>query len=410
MPVIRYPVGRGAYNHRDDVITIQTALSKARAPNYKTFWAGRIDGRASADFVDAITIFQPAQRVVANGRIGKNCPTNVRLEKILPKDAKNLGAKSTGKSSPGKATSQSDQPRYGIHPDDEALFHRTPLGRDRTLDPMVMSDQMRADLLDFRVAVHDEMGVAIGFANAKADTSGTLRVTITYTARLDTGDKQWLRRIARVAVGLSAKSGEPLVMLSAQPERFRHGALSHGPANHCLVTAKVGRAAGAGVHDTAALQAALANIRRPYGGTNFWTGIIDGRTSSALQNAVRDFQVAAGIPPTGAVGPGTPTEKALIAALPQDLKRLRGVKGLPIAYIEGANTAPSVPFSRLPEEMREAVEKLNAAAEARAVPPRRAQPRTGEPLSGHRQGRPRRRRRRPRHRGAPSRARLSHGI
>lgn len=92
--------------------------------------------------------------------------------------------------------------------------------------------------------------------------------------------------------------------------------------------------------------------------------MIDGRTTSALQDAVRDFQVAAGIAPTGAVGPGTPTEKTLIAALPQDLKRLRGVKGLPIAYVEGANTAPSVPFGRLPEEMREAVEQLNAAAEA----------------------------------------------
>ena len=244
MPVIRYPVGRGAYNHRDDVITIQTALSKAKAPNYKTFWAGRIDGRASADFVDAITIFQHSQRVVANGRIGKNCPTNVRLEKKLPKDAKNLGAKSTGKSSPGKTTARSDQPTYSLHPDDEALFHRTPLGRDRTLEPMVMSDKMRADLLAFRVAVHEEMGVAIGFANAKADSSGILRVTITYTARLATDDKQWMRRIAWAADGLSAQSGEPLIMLSDQPERFRHGALSHGPANHCLVTAKVGRAAG----------------------------------------------------------------------------------------------------------------------------------------------------------------------
>jgi peptidoglycan hydrolase-like protein with peptidoglycan-binding domain len=92
MPIIKYPVGRGAYNHRDDVITIQIALSKAKAPNYKTFWPGKIDGRASPEFVDAITIFQHSQRVVANGRIGKNCPTNVRLEKILPKDAKNLAA------------------------------------------------------------------------------------------------------------------------------------------------------------------------------------------------------------------------------------------------------------------------------------------------------------------------------
>ena len=82
-----------ATNQPADVICIQTALSQAKVPGVKSFWPGKIDGRHSADLEDAITLFQHSQRIAATGRIGRTCPTCVRLESVLPAAFKGLDSK-----------------------------------------------------------------------------------------------------------------------------------------------------------------------------------------------------------------------------------------------------------------------------------------------------------------------------
>ena len=117
------------------------------------------------------------------------------------------------------------------------------------------------------------------------------------------------------------------------------------------------------MHDVAAIQAALANIKRPGGSAPFWTNSIDGKASVLLHKTFNEFQIAADIKPTGGLHRGEETEKALIAALPQELKRMRGVEGLPVAFVSGAGNPPTVPFTRLPDDMREAIKPVAKAVE-----------------------------------------------
>jgi hypothetical protein len=364
LPDIQSTVGRSGQNKREDVMCIQSILAHIKLPTdlrggrQQFYWPGKIDGRNSAALEDAITLFQRSQRLMANGRIGRNCPTNVRLEREAPTKAKRLCARDFVAPSP--ASSQKHQ-SFDLDPDIPS--RRKPLGRDRTLEKLVLDDKMRGDLTELRLAVYNRLGIGVGFSNAKADPQGFVSVTITPEEPLATNGKMWLRQIAGDVDGLRAGNGSPLIVTSSHPMRFRAADMRAGPAGHHLFTTKVGRT-GSEPHDVAALQAALAHIKHPTHGKMIWTGGVDGANSADLLNAVITFQIAAGIAPTGAIGPGAPAERALIAMLPDDLKRLTGVKGLPLAYVGGANTAQPVPYSRLPVRMRAAVERLSKATEA----------------------------------------------
>ena len=83
----------------------------------------------------------------------------------------------------------------------------------------------------------------------------------------------------------------------------------------------------------------------------------------ALHKAFNEFQIAADIKPTGGLHRGEETEKALIAALPQELQRLTGVKDHAIAFAEGAGNTTSVSFSRIPKAMLAAIEPVAKAIE-----------------------------------------------
>ena len=83
----------------------------------------------------------------------------------------------------------------------------------------------------------------------------------------------------------------------------------------------------------------------------------------APHKAFNEFQIAADIKPTGGLHRGEETEKALIAALPQELQRLTGVKDHAIAFAEGAGNTTSVSFSRIPKAMLAAIEPVAKAIE-----------------------------------------------
>ena len=368
MPVIMSTVGRRATNQPADVICIQTALSQARVPGVKSFWPGKIDGRPSADLEDAITLFQHSQRIAATGRIGRTCPTCMRLESVLPAAFKGLDSKanaaanSNTKPNTNAASNINGQTLgAGRRPVQVPTRPNAPLPRDQLLKKLALSMHLKADLTAYRGAAYRELGLVVSFVEMTTDVSGVLRFELDMTPAPSQLEVRQLRLLAGRFPSFNALSGDPLILGTTRPIRFRQGTLRPGAAGHKMFADTINKNGGA-THDAAALQAALINIARP-DGPKFWTGAVDGNGTVKLSTALADFQVAADIQPTGSVGPGTPTEQALIAALPDGLKRLKGVKDLPVAFVSGAGSAPTVPFTRLPKTMHQAVIPVAKAVE-----------------------------------------------
>lgn len=360
MPVIMHPVGRGGYNRREDVICIQTALANAKVSGLGPFWQGKIDGKMSPDLMDAITLLQHAVHAPANGRVGKNCPTCMSLERVLPAAFKGMVAEKNGGGSQGPKPATRDG-RPGPAP---RRRPKAPLLRDQTLKKMVLPMGLRNDLTAFRGAVDRELDTLVSYRPLRTDPSGYLHFEFDVDPMPGTDDVREILRMTHNIRGIRALPGGRLILTSTQPIRFRPGTLRPGAAGHHMLTGKVSQNSGP-VHDAAAIQAALANIKRPGVSAAFWTAAIDGKPSPVLHKAFNEFQIAADIAPTGGLGRGEETEKALIAALPQELKRLKGVEGLPVAFVSGAGNPPTVPLSRLPEAMRDAVQPVAKAVEDR---------------------------------------------
>ena len=358
MPVIMHPVGRGGYNRREDVICIQTALANAKISGHGSFWTGKIDGKMSPDMMDAITLCQRAVRTPAVGRVGKNCPTCQSLEKVLPAAFKGMVAERSN------AAHHKPKPASGAGHSSQAPRRRlkAALIRDQFLKNLVLPLALRNELTAFRGAVDRDLDLYLSYTSVKTDPAGYLRFELDIEPEPSTMDMVDIRRMIHTFRGIRAIPGSLLVLTTAQPIRFRPGSLRPGGAMHHMLTGKVNKNSGP-VHDVAAIQAALANIKRPGGGAPFWTNSIDGKASVLLHKTFNEFQIAADIKPTGGLHRGEETEKALIAALPQELKRMRGVEGLPVAFVSGAGNPPTVPFTRLPDDMREAIKPVAKAVE-----------------------------------------------
>ena len=338
------------------------ALSQAKVPGVKSFWPGKIDGRPSADLEDAITLFQHSQRIAITGRIGRTCPTCVRLESVLPAAFKGLNSKANA------AANSNVKPKPNINGQTLGAGRRpvkvptrpnAPLPRDQLLKKLALSMNLKNDLTAYRGAAYRELGLVVSYVEMTTDVSGVLRFELDMTPEPSQLETRQLRLLAGRFPSFNALSDTPLILGTTRPIRFRQGTLRPGAAGHKIFAGTINKNGGA-VHDAAALQAALINIARP-DGPKFWTGAVDGNGTVKLSAALADFQVAADIQPTGSVGPGTPTEQALIAALPDGLKRITGVKGLPVAFVSGANSPPLASVGDAPQAFRDALDAARAA-------------------------------------------------
>jgi peptidoglycan hydrolase-like protein with peptidoglycan-binding domain len=287
-------------NQPDDVKLIQLALSKVRQPGIGPYWPGRIDGKNTPEFEAAILKFQKTQSMTVNGRIGPHCPSNTRLESRLGQNFKNLGA-AESKAEPGQ--------RKRHHPN-------KPLLRDQNLKKIILPINLRDDLTSYRGVADREIGVIISYAKITTDPSGTLRFELDFDPAPTQEEERQLHLLVGRFPSIRIIKNTPLTLATVRPVRLRQGTLRPGPAGQRMFTGKLGKGGGA-VHDIAALQAALANIDKPIGGT-FWSNPINGKMSPSLQRAPNEFQIAADIKPSGGIAPGSPTETALIAALPED--------------------------------------------------------------------------------------------
>ncbi len=138
---------------------------------------------------------------------------------------------------------------------------------------------------------------------------------------------------------LSQMQGAQLTLVSTDTLSFPAARLASGSTSWPIFTGSVGKGGANAVHDIAVLQAALANIDMPGTSQPFWEGGVDGRASSALNEALATFQIAAGLDPTGTLDPGDASVKALSGLLPSEFKGLRGVRGLEIASVDRASGA-----------------------------------------------------------------------
>ena len=257
-------VGRGGYNRREDVICIQTALANAKISGHGSFWTGKIDGKMSPDMMGAITLFQRAVHAPAVGRIGTNCPTSQSLEKVLPAAFKGMVAEKSN------AAHHKPKPASGAGHSSRAPRRRlkAALIRDQFLKNLVLPLALRNELTAFRGAVDRELDLYLSYTSVKTDPAGYLRFELDIDPEPSTMDMVDIRRMIHTFRGIRAIPGSLLVLTTAQPIRFRPGSLRPGGAMHHMLSGKVNKNSGP-VHDVAAIQAALANIKRPGGGAPF---------------------------------------------------------------------------------------------------------------------------------------------
>ena len=154
--------------------------------------------------------------------------------------------------------------------------------------------------------------------------------------------------------------GQPEILVSRQPLYLPRSAFGLVPAGHKLLDASGINA----LHNQAALKAALLNVKDP-SGQPFWSKDLNDGTPTDAAAAVKRFQVAARLRPTGKFD--GPTEQALLAALPKEMKRIRGLKGTSLALVRtGASPAGAsadtlfigVPQEKIHPTRREGLKKL----------------------------------------------------
>ena len=206
----------------------------------------------------------PFSHAPAVGRIGTNCPTSQSLEKVLPAAFKGMVAEKSN------AAHHKPKPASGAGHSSRAPRRRlkAALIRDQFLKNLVLPLALRNELTAFRGAVDRELDLYLSYTSVKTDPAGYLRFELDIDPEPSTMDMVDIRRMIHTFRGIRAIPGSLLVLTSAQPIRFRPGSLRPGGAMHHMLTGKVNKNSGP-VHDVAAIQAALANIKRPGGGAPF---------------------------------------------------------------------------------------------------------------------------------------------
>ena len=131
------------------------------------------------------------------------------------------------------------------------------------------------------------------------------------------------------------------------------------PSGHHLLSGEItGRTAKGEEWDIAALQGALRAIKTPAKDGFFFDRPIDGAGGTQLVDALKAFQTASKLKPTGTVRRGDETERHLMGRLPARLARLRGVKGTEVPYVDSLQTRQQMRTDQLPTALRDPWTKL----------------------------------------------------
>jgi hypothetical protein len=360
MPVLEGSVGQGGRNEKHDVACIQAALKAVQGPDRRPLWAGPIDGEYSrhrGQLERAIAGYQVLKRQRPSGRFERAGMVLNQLEADLPAPLKNLqGVRGTGLVAVVRPGARSPA--------------------DGGIAALKLTEEMKADLRQVWQKAVRATGLPLALRDGPPDPGGRFTVAFTFEgvrfadAGLRLAPEQappprpvieLLRRLGMSRLFHLPDSTRP-VLVSTSPLRRASTQLASAPAGPGLVQGRVG--AGGAPHDVAAVEAALASINMPGMRNRFWRGGLSGRASAELRQAIRTFQVTIGLPQSGEILPGDETDRRLRAALPSELRGLRGIKGTAEVAVEPAAPVAlyaAVNQNRVAEDQRPVLERLAEA-------------------------------------------------
>ncbi len=360
------PVGEMSSNKIEDVALVQAALKQIRGRNGRPLWPGPIDGKTGTRDIDSLSA------AIA----GFESKANLRLTGTLANSGNAFNA--LGRGLPTNYKDMHGVPGTNIVAGHVARKRPKP---DGGVSELALPEALAADLLALVRRLEKALNYLPTVRADGADANGHDKVTVDLGLRfLDPQGRipgktapvpQVIQRLVDTAVGgsqrfkLSQMQGAQLTLVSTDTQSFPAARLAGGSNAWPVFTGSVGKGGGNAIHDVAALQAALANITTPGASDPFWEGKVDGRASNDLNAALSAFQAAAGLDATGTVKPGDASVKALSALLPSELKGLRGVRGMPLAYIDRQVGPAAVPLAQVPEDLRVPLTRLAATVEQR---------------------------------------------